>query len=342
MASASIRVLVAEDYEPFRRFLSSTLQSRTELRVICEVADGLAAIQKARQLQPDLVLLDIGLPTVNGIEAARQIRAVSPKSKILFVSQELSADVVHAALQTGAQGYVCKIDAGGELITALEAILLGRTYLSRRLLKDNLAESSASPMLVNEPKLILNQRSLRNENSRHHVVGFYADGRSLWDARIEFVRAALKNGNASVLIASESHCNEFISGLQAYGVGVSAAIEQGRYIAQDVTEALSSLMVNDLPDPVKFSRLAGELIARAATSVDGNASRVFVSGEATALLYEQGNEAGVVRLEHLWDEMAKDYGIQVHCGYLLSSFQSETGKDTFGRICAEHSAVLSV
>src|SRR5580765_4251267 len=128
MPSASIGVLVAEDYEPFRRFLSSTLQSRRELRVIGEVADGLEAIRKARQFQPELVLLDIGLPTLNGIEAARQIRAVSPNSKILFVSQESSADIVHAALQSGAQGYVCKIDAGSELVTALEAILLGQKY----------------------------------------------------------------------------------------------------------------------------------------------------------------------------------------------------------------------
>src|SRR5215475_9205884 len=114
MASALIRILVAEDYEPFRRFLCSTLQSGTELHVICDVADGLEAVQNARKLQPDLVLLDIGLPTLSGIEAARQIRVVSPNCKLLFVSQESSADIVRAALQTGAEGYVCKLDAARE------------------------------------------------------------------------------------------------------------------------------------------------------------------------------------------------------------------------------------
>jgi DNA-binding NarL/FixJ family response regulator len=105
----------AEDYEPFRRFLCSTIQSRTDWRVICEIADGLEAVQRARQLQPDLVLLDIGLPTLNGIEAARQIRAVSPTSKILFVSKESSPDIVDAAVETGGHGYVNKSDAGSEL-----------------------------------------------------------------------------------------------------------------------------------------------------------------------------------------------------------------------------------
>jgi hypothetical protein len=130
--------------------------------------------------------------------------------------------------------------------------------------------------------------------------------------------------------------------LQAHGVDVNAVIEQGRYVAQDVARALSLVMVNDLPDPANFSKLAGELIARAAVSLGGDTSRVVVCGEGTTLLWEQGNEEGVVRLEHLWDEMAKDWGIQAHCGYLSSSFDGEGKRDVFERVCAEHSSVISV
>ena len=103
MPARSIRVLVAEDYPPFRRALASIMQSRPGLQIICEVEDGPEAVQKAGALQPEVVLLDIGLPKLNGIEAARQIRDLSPKSKILFVSQESSADLVKAALETGAR-----------------------------------------------------------------------------------------------------------------------------------------------------------------------------------------------------------------------------------------------
>ena len=85
---SSVRVLVAEDFAPFGQFICSTLAERRDVQVISEVADGLEAVRKAEILEPDLVLLDIGLPTLNGIDAARQICKLAPKSKIIFVSQE--------------------------------------------------------------------------------------------------------------------------------------------------------------------------------------------------------------------------------------------------------------
>ena len=108
METSPVRVLVVDDYEPFRRFVCSTLGKSSDLQVIGEADDGLEAIHKAEELQPDLIVLDIGLPTLNGIEAARRIRKLSPESKILFVSQESSADVVQEALRIGALGYVVK------------------------------------------------------------------------------------------------------------------------------------------------------------------------------------------------------------------------------------------
>jgi CheY-like chemotaxis protein len=125
---SSVRVLVVEDHEPFRRFVCSTLDKRTELRVIGEASDGLGAVHKAEELQPDLIVLDVGLPSLNGIEAARRIRKLSPKSKILFLSQESSADVVEEAFRSGALGYVVKAQAGSELLTAVSAVLRGRTF----------------------------------------------------------------------------------------------------------------------------------------------------------------------------------------------------------------------
>ena len=132
LPASPVRVLVVEDFEPFRRFVVSILQERPELQIICEVSDGLEAAQKAEELQPDLILLDIGLPRLNGIEVARRIRKLSPGSKILFISQESSADLVHAALATGARGYVVKTDAGSELLTAVDAVLRGEQFVGSR------------------------------------------------------------------------------------------------------------------------------------------------------------------------------------------------------------------
>jgi DNA-binding NarL/FixJ family response regulator len=100
--------------------------------VICEASDGLEAVQKAEELQPDLIVLDLGLPKLNGLEAARQIRKLSPNSKILFLSQESSADVVQEALGLGAFAYVVKSDAGNELLTAVNAVLRSEKFVSSR------------------------------------------------------------------------------------------------------------------------------------------------------------------------------------------------------------------
>ena len=130
METSSIRVLVVEDSENFRKFICSTLAER--MKIVGEETDGLQALQKAGKLRPDLILLDIGLPSLNGIEVARQILKLSPKSKILFVSQESSVDVVREALGTGAHGYVVKIDAGSELLIGVSAVLRGDQFVSRR------------------------------------------------------------------------------------------------------------------------------------------------------------------------------------------------------------------
>jgi DNA-binding NarL/FixJ family response regulator len=126
-----VRVLVVEDFEPFRRFIHTTLQE-SELQIIAEVSDGLEAVSKAEELQPDLILLDIGLPRLNGIEAARRIRTLSPQSKIIFVTQQSSADVIEEAMNSGALGYVVKTQAGSDLLAAVEAVREGRKFVGNR------------------------------------------------------------------------------------------------------------------------------------------------------------------------------------------------------------------
>jgi DNA-binding NarL/FixJ family response regulator len=127
---SSIRILICDDHEGWRRQVRSLLQTRSQWQVIAEAVDGPEAIQKAEELKPDLIVLDIGLPSLNGIEAARRIRKVSPESKILFLSQESSDDVAEEVLCLGALGYVVKAQAGSELIIAVEAVLRGKRFLS--------------------------------------------------------------------------------------------------------------------------------------------------------------------------------------------------------------------
>jgi DNA-binding NarL/FixJ family response regulator len=129
----TVRSLVVDDFEPWRRFVRSKLESVAEMQILGEVSDGLKSVEQAKVFQPDLILLDIGLPTINGIEAARRIRQASPLSKILFVSTTHSPDIAEEALKTGAHGYVVKSDAATELLPAIEAILEGKRFISASL-----------------------------------------------------------------------------------------------------------------------------------------------------------------------------------------------------------------
>jgi DNA-binding NarL/FixJ family response regulator len=133
----AVRLLVVEDFEPFRRLLSSKLTARPELQVIGEVSDGIEAVCKAEELQPDLILLDVWLPTISGIEVARRIHKLSRNLKIVFVSQESSADVVEEAFRLGAFGYVVKTRVGTDLLPAIEAALGNRHFVSSGLLGHN-------------------------------------------------------------------------------------------------------------------------------------------------------------------------------------------------------------
>ena len=128
-----IRVLVVDDNEPFRRFVRATLSTKPELKVVSEASDGLEAVQKAVELQPALIVLDIGLPGLNGLEAARRIRKLSPRSTILFLSQESSPDIVQEALCLGGLGYVIKSNAAVDLLIAVEAVLRNEQFVSSAL-----------------------------------------------------------------------------------------------------------------------------------------------------------------------------------------------------------------
>ena len=118
-------------------------------------------------------------------------------------------------------------------------------------------------------------------------------------------------------------------------------MEQGRYIALDVAEALSTFMIDGMPDPARFMNVSGDLIVEAAQAVKGEYARVAACGEGVHLLWEQGKAEAAIRLERLTNQIAKSYEVDVLCGYVMKSFQREPEGQIYERICAEHSAVCS-
>ena len=320
---SSSRILIADDYESWRCQVRLLLQARPEWQVIAEAADGPEAIQKAEELKPDLIVLDIGLPKLNGIEAARQIRQLSPSSKIVFLSQNHDLDVVRAAWGTGALGYVYKTDFGRDFLPAIQAVLRGQPFVSSTLKGREFTDTAG-------------------EKAPHrHEVQFYSDDAVFLDSFAHFIGTALKSGRGAIAVITESHRGGLVSRLQAQGLDVDAATQQGTFIQLDVAETLSTFMVNGMPDTTRFFEIAGGLIEAAAKAARQEHYGVVVCGECSPTLWAEGKADAAIRVEQLFNQVGKAFGLDLLCGYALSSFHGEEDEHVFQSICAEHSAVYS-
>jgi DNA-binding NarL/FixJ family response regulator len=320
---STIRILIADDHEGWRRQVLSLLQARPEWQVIAEAADGPETVQKAEELKPDLILLDIGLPKLNGIEAARRIQQLSPNSKIMFLSMYNSPDVVQTGLSTGARGYVHKTDVNRELLPAMDAVLRGKQFVSSSLRDHQFAETSVQ------------------KAAHRHEVQFYSDDTLFLDTLARFIAVALKSGRAAIVVITESRSDGLVSRLKAQGVDVDAATQEGTYIQLDVNKTLATFMVNDIPDATRFFQVVGSLIEAAAKAARQEHDGVVACGECSPVLWVEGKVDAAIRLEQLWDEVGKTFGVDILCGYALSSFHGEEDEHVFQSICAEHSAVYS-
>lgn len=124
-----VRVLIVEDFKPLRRWLCAKLSSHKELTIVGEAEDGISAVQKASELHPDLILLDMALPGLNGFKAQLHISSMVPSAKIMFLTSCSDPDVVSSALGNGARGYILKSEVG-ELLSAIDAVIRGEIFLS--------------------------------------------------------------------------------------------------------------------------------------------------------------------------------------------------------------------
>jgi DNA-binding response OmpR family regulator len=312
-----------DDYDDWRRQIRLLLQVQPELQIICELSDGAEAVQKAEELKPDLILLDIGLPKLNGIEAARQIRQLSPNSKIIFLSQDNSLDVVQEALNAGGLAYVHKPQAGIELLPAVRAVLRGERFVGGSLKGGNSTSNPAA------------------NNLRYHDVLFYSDDAVFLEGFTRCIAATLKAGNAAILNVTKSHQVSLIQRLKAEGVDVDRAIQCGTFIPLDASETFSTIMVNGLPDPVRFLSFTNGLIEAVAKTTKVEHPRIVLCGEGVGLLWVEGKTDAAFRVEQLCNVLAKTQDVDVLCAYPSSSFHGEEDDQEFQSICAEHSSVCS-
>ena len=310
------RILVVEDHEPFRRIICALLAHRADVSIVGEATDGLDAIQQAEALRPDVVLLDIGLPKLSGVEAAGRIRAALPDTRIVLVTNESSPDVAEHAYHRGAHGYVYKPRARRDLLQVFDTVVRGARFATSGLERIARGDSLAS---------------------HHHPVLFSSDDVVFVRAFSRFIASALHNGSAVIVLVTESHDDSIRRSL-ATDVNLDAAIRQGRYISLNISALLSRVVINGWPDPARFLNAAEDAIGEAARRATRQHPSVSACGECAPTLWAQGHIEAAIQLEHLWDEVvARGHQVDTLCAYPMAARQEDIG--AVRSLCAEHTAV---
>lgn len=356
------QVLVVDDFLPWQRLVRAMLESKNDLNVVAEAVDGLEAIQKAQELQPDLILLDIGVPKLNGVEAARRIRKLSPSSKILFVSTEALAEVVEEALRLGARGYLLKSDAATELLPAVDAILRGEQFVGSRLRSYVITSGGIGPSSDKLQKSTdaRTSREMNWEISAQKVI--YTCTRCAWELVVElgtcpepfrlFEQHICVNHVHTTRVhevASYRNDTSFADGLARF---IDAAINEGKPVIVITTEAHRDGIRRKLQargwdveaaihEGIYISLDASETLSTFMVNDWPEATRLFEMAGNLIRDAAQMAKSETPRLEKLWDAVARRHEVDILCGYTLTDLCDCENNRIFERICAEHSAAHS-
>ncbi len=182
--------------------------------------------------------------------------------------------------------------------------------------------------------------NVHDHQSCGHTVQFYAEDQSLIDGLSRLVSTALGTGNSAIVITTKPHREALTATLRARGVDITTAMRQGRFILLDAAETLAKFTVDGWPDAALFSKLIGGCVAQAQAASQGGDSRVVAFGEMVSLLWGQGKPDAAIRLEQLWNDLAKKHSFSLRCAYPIAGFAREEDGEPFLKICAEHSAVI--
>jgi DNA-binding NarL/FixJ family response regulator len=309
-------VLVVEDHRPFRRILCQLLRERPDVLIVGEAGDGMEGIRQAEALRPDVVVLDIGLPTVNGIEAAGRIRSLVPDARLMFVTIESSLDIVDQAFSSGAHGYVYKPRAQRDALPVLDAIIRGGRFVSGGLERIAQGDTLAS--------------------HRHDVV-FYSSDEVLISAYARVIAGALDEEKAVIVLVTDAHSEGLERYLRAAHVDLALAIRQKRYVSVSISELLAKVMVNGRPDPIRFADAAENLLDDVAREAANQHAGIAACGECAPTLWAQGNLEAAIQLEHLWDALVKSRQMDTLCAYPMTARDEDLR--AVRCLCAEHTAV---
>jgi len=290
------KVLVVDDHASWRRQIAAFLQKTGEWVVMGEAADGPEAVALAAKTVPDVILLDLELPTLSGIDAAARILAANPSARILYLTGHRSWEVVEAALVGGARGYVLKPYAAVELLPAMAAVVAGRRFVSTVLGGRALLDNGHPTTHVHEAALHRGDRTLLAE----------------YEA---FAAAALNGGKAVIGVGDAARRHALVDGLRLRGVDIDRALEEGRFRMLDSVEMLRAMMVDGVLNESRFWERAMRQAIGAARASREDPPAMVVFGDGAQCLYHDGNIKAAIRLEQLWGDFARTFNAEIFCGY---------------------------
>ena len=311
---ARARVLLVDDHIPFLESVSRLLAVAFDIVGIA--SNGRQALDLARRLRPDVVVLDVAMPDLNGFQTLEQLRRDGPETRVVFLTMHRDDELVVAAINVGAHGYVLKSHIHLDLINAIDHAFAGRLFV---------------PSLT----------SLSTAAGIGHTLEFYTDDSHFFDEVSQLVGARLRSGEQVVVVTSEATRTGVAQRLQAQQVNLAMLAKRGQYLAQDSALALSQVMHGGRLDKERVAEGIEGLDRMRLAGPNGPRGRLTIIGDVSASLCRNGDFEAAVELERMWDDLTRGLPFFTVCSYPIDCFEHSKTRNQLPNVCAEHSAVTS-
>jgi signal transduction histidine kinase len=200
--------------------------------------------------------------------------------------------------------------------------------------------STSTGLSAGHSQASANQSAWAHHGDHHHGVQFYSEDKFLLEELGGYVGGALRAGDAAIVVATDRHRHGLLQWLTGQGIDVAPLVEQGRFIVLDARQTLSAFMVEGWPNEDRFNELVGKIIVSATASARAEHPRVAIFGEMVALLWGDGKAQAAIRLEQLWNSLARKQSFSLFCAYPMSNFKREEDAQLLLTVCNEHTAVI--